>query len=354
LPQLQKPKFPQQSRLPATSLRIISMNLPGPESGHDRAFQTALEGYLHAISDIAETVSAIHPELGANCHEQLMRLHARLAFQADQKTLDETRNTLHETLAAFSARARRYSEVLTNELNRTLGMLAQSEGSRSVRYVAHLVDFVDQMEDAVRDQNLNRLAQQAQNLRSFAESIELDSRDDSVNVRERMDAFQGRLREAELLASLDPLTGLANRREFDRQLSSRIDAKREFCMLLFDLNQFKHVNDELGHLCGDELLRQVGVRLGGQVRPGDFVCRWGGDEFVVILDCALDPALARSRQLVQSLNGAYHATVEDREILVNCTVSAGVAQYRPGETPEQLFQRVDESMYKQKNPPERD
>ena len=146
------------------------------------------------------------------------------------------------------------------------------------------------MEDAVRSLNVARLTQQAVELRQFAESIELDSRDDYDRLRDKLDQFQHRLREAELLASRDPLTGVANRRELDRQLDSRIQAKREFCVLLFDLNHFKTINDQLGHLCGDEVLKQVGSRLGSQVRSRDLVCRWGGDEFVVLLDCALDHA----------------------------------------------------------------
>ena len=187
-------------------------------------------------------------------------------------------------------------------------------------------------------------------MRRFAESIELDSRDDYTQLRARLDQFQHRLLEAELLAARDPLTGVANRRELDRQLASRIHAGREFCVLMFDLNQFKTINDERGHLCGDEVLRQVAARLGGQVRSRDLVCRWGGDEFVVLLDCALDHALTRSRQIVQWLNGAYRVRVEGREMRVNITVSVGVAEHIAGETPEQLFHRVDQSLYTQKNP----
>jgi diguanylate cyclase (GGDEF)-like protein len=157
------------------------------------------------------------------------------------------------------------------------------------------------------------------------------------------------LREAELLASLDPLTGVHNRREFDRQLASRIESKRPFCVLFVDLDEFKAVNDRLGHLYGDELLKQVGARLSGQVRSRDFVCRWGGDEFVVILDCEVAHAETRSRQISQWLNGPYRISADGREIRVDLGVSVGFAQYQAAETPEQLFRRVDEQMYRQKH-----
>ncbi len=325
-----------------------------PESRREAAFQSVLDAYLAAILEIAEVLSAIYPEMGAAYHEQLTGLRSRLALEADDQTLEESRNTLQEVLTAFSGRARRYSKALTDELNQTLAMVTRSEDTRSLRtvgYVSHLIDFVDQMEEAVRAVDLARLNQQTADLRQFAESIELDSRDDYDQLREKLDQFQLRLREAELLASRDPLTAVANRREFDRQLASRLQAKREFCVLLFDLNQFKIINDRLGHLCGDEILKQVGARLGGQVRSRDVVCRWGGDEFAVLLDCGLDHAITRSRQITQWLNGPYRVHVEGREMRVDITIAVGVAEYVRGETPEQLFQRVDESLYTHKNSP---
>jgi len=329
---------------------------PSPENGRD-AFQAVLDVYLSAILEIAETIARIFPDMGETYREQLAGLRGRLVFQPDAKTLEESRNTLHDVLTAFSRQARSYSQALHEELNQTLAMLARTEDTRSlrsVRYVEHLIDFVDQMEDAVRSLNVARLTQQAVELRQFAESIEIDSRDDYDRLRDKLDQFQHRLREAELLASRDPLTGVANRRELDRQLDSRIQAKREFSVLLFDLNQFKTVNDQLGHLCGDEVLKQVGARLGSQVRSRDLVCRWGGDEFVVLLDCDLDHAVTRSRQIVQWLNGVYRVHVEGAEMLVDVAVSVGVAAYLAGETSERLFERVDESLYQHKNAPPRE
>ena len=70
--------------------------------------------------------------------------------------------------------------------------------------------------------------------------------------------IQRRLHEVELLATLDPLTGVANRRDLDRELAARIDARHEFCVLLFDLNGFKEINDRFGHLYGDRGAEAVG------------------------------------------------------------------------------------------------
>lgn len=156
------------------------------------------------------------------------------------------------------------------------------------------------------------------------------------------------LHEAVMLAALDPLTGVANRRDLDRELAARIQGGNEFCLLLFDLNGFKEINDRFGHLYGDEVLKQLGARLSSQVRAKDYVCRWGGDEFVAILACDLAVAESRARQIVERLNGAYLIPGPQGEISVDIGATVGLVQYCRGESPEQLFRRVDEAMYRHK------
>jgi diguanylate cyclase (GGDEF)-like protein len=317
---------------------------------------SAVECYLSAILDIAEAIEAISPEGSSACRERLTRLHASLAAQAASEslaqTLEDSRQALHEILCDFSGKARHNNQALARDLNQTLDMMARTEDSRTVRsaqYVERVVDFADQVDAAVRSGDLSRLAKQTSEMRGFAESIELDTHDAFARLREKMTEIQHRLHEAELLATLDPLTGVANRRELDRELAARVSAQQEFCVLLFDLDGFKAVNDHHGHLCGDEVLKQLAARLSGQVRARDFVCRWGGDEFVAILACEQAHAETRSRQIAARLNGPYRITGDGHEIRVDVAVSVGLAQYAPGESITQLFRRVDESMYRHKD-----
>lgn len=327
---------------------------PARSDRSDASFQAALDCYLASVAAISETIAAVYPEISDSCCEQLTRLRARLAFDASPKTLEESRETLVQALQTFAARAERYTRSLSDELSGALALVARNEDTRSARsvgYVEHLLDFVEQMENAVESRDLATLAGQTVKLRGFAESIELDSRDAFAQLRDQIRDFRKQLHEAVLLASRDALTGVANRREFERQLAVRIESQREFCVLLFDLDGLGVINDQFGHLCGDEILKQVSARLNTQVRTRDFVCRWGGDEFVVILDCGLEPGLARSRQIADWLNGRYNVAVDQREIMVNMSVSVGIAERVAGESWSQMFQRVDESMYRHKNAP---
>jgi diguanylate cyclase (GGDEF)-like protein len=205
------------------------------------------------------------------------------------------------------------------------------------QFLTSLSRFAEQIDRIAKSGDIARLQELAAEFQAFVESM-------------HQGEIQTRLRDAELQASLDPLTEVGNRREFDRQIANRIKDGRAFCVLLFDIDNFKAVNDQFGHLCGDEVLKQLAARLRRQVRARDFVGRWGGDEFVVLLECGLADAIARSRQITQWVNGRYRATVQAREIRAEIGVSVGVAEHVAGETPEQLFERVDSSMYRQKNP----
>jgi diguanylate cyclase (GGDEF)-like protein len=327
------------------------MRSPENASSHD-VTSAAVECYLSAILGIAEAIDAISPEIGPAYLERLTRLHASLVSCATDESLHESRLALHEILRDFSGKARQNNQTLARDLNQTLDMMARTEDSRSVRnvqYVERLVDFADQVDAAIRAADLPRLARQTSELRGFAESIELDSQDAFARLRKKMIEIQLRLHEVELLATLDPLTGVANRRELDRELSARVAAQQEFSLLLFDVDGFKAVNDQYGHLCGDEVLKQLSARLSGQVRARDFVCRWGGDEFVAILACGEAHAETRSRQIATRLKGPYHITGEGHQIHVDVAVSVGLAQYALGESLAQLFRRVDESMYRNKD-----
>jgi diguanylate cyclase len=320
-------------------------------SGQDAVLESALNCYLELIADIAETIASLSTEIGASCHDQLLRLRSRVAYHASLQTLEESRIALHSELSDFTEKARQYNNALAGDVAKALALLAQNESAVAVRndkYIERLARFVDQMEQVARSGDRALAAGQAVELRGFVESMEQDSRDANAQLQAKLADFQNKLQEVEFLASIDPLTGVANRREFNRQLAARIAADREFCILLFDLNTFQRVNYDHGHLCGDEILKQLGSRLSAHVRPRDFVCRWGGDEFAAVLECPLATAQARAEEITRVLCTPYHVVLESKEIPVNIGVSVGVVERIAGETAEQIFQRADAAMYAQK------
>jgi diguanylate cyclase (GGDEF)-like protein len=325
--------------------------MSSPEKLPQLESDAALDCYLASILDIAETVASLCGEIGASCHDQLVRLRSRVAYHANLQTLEESRNALHSELIDFSEKARQYNNVLAEDVAKALALLSQNESAVAVRnekYIERLARFVEQMEQVAQSGDRALAAGQAVELRGFVESMEQEGRDANAHLQAKLAEFQDKLREVEFLASIDPLTGISNRREFNRQLEARVAANREFCVLLFDLNTFQRVNYDHGHLCGDEILKQLGNRLSTHVRPRDFVCRWGGDEFVVIIECQLPIAQSRAEEIAALLSGVYKVVLESKEINVNIGVSVGVVERMPSETVEQIFHRADEAMYAQK------
>ena len=143
----------------------------------------------------------------------------------------------------------------------------------------------------------------------------------------------------------DPLTGLANRRRFMARVAEALSGGSGAATLFVDLDDFKHINDNLGHDAGDALLAAVGRRIAASIRPTDLASRLGGDEFAVLLlatESAEEAALVAER-LLETLS----APVEIAGRLVRITASIGVARCEPSETigVDGLLRRADVAMY---------
>jgi diguanylate cyclase (GGDEF)-like protein len=156
-----------------------------------------------------------------------------------------------------------------------------------------------------------------------------------------------RFREARQLADLDALTGLHNRRYFHETLAREAARAhrygRRLALVVLDLDDFKAVNDRIGHLAGDAVLAEAAERMGGVVRSADVPCRIGGDEFAVILP---EATLADAQHLCVRIQHAVAAQPIGQAGVVH--VSAGVAELEEQEDAKAFFQRADDALYRAK------
>jgi len=162
-----------------------------------------------------------------------------------------------------------------------------------------------------------------------------------------------RLRETLRLQSIrDPVTGLFNRRyleeTLERELSRARRTQAPMGVIMLDIDHFKHFNDALGHAAGDQVLRAVGSVLSANGRPEDIACRYGGEEFLLLLPGAsLTVTLARGEAICRSVR----AIDSDLRLGVpgGITVSIGVAAFpEHGDTGADLVRMADATLYQAK------
>ena len=169
--------------------------------------------------------------------------------------------------------------------------------------------------------------------------------------REEIKKLRDELRRVKEEANIDPLTGLRNRRSFERTLSEFFkDFKKfgyPFSLIMLDLDNFKEINDTYGHLVGDRVLKEVGNILRNYLRAKDVAARVGGEEFAVILPgITKDVAALVAERLRKVIS---NRTVEYGDSKVNFTASFGVAEMRDDvESPEDLIREADEKLYRAK------
>jgi diguanylate cyclase (GGDEF)-like protein/PAS domain S-box-containing protein len=151
-------------------------------------------------------------------------------------------------------------------------------------------------------------------------------------------------------ATLDALTGLANRAEFDRCLQRLVKLhleRQEPCSLIIcDIDHFKRTNDTYGHQAGDDVLTSFAGLLKRKCRPGDLVARYGGEEFVMLCaDCDNATATRRAEEIRRDLAAAPQPAIGGRRI----TASFGVTELQAGDTPETMLRRADRALYQAKD-----
>ncbi|PWK10222.1 sensor domain-containing diguanylate cyclase [Tumebacillus permanentifrigoris] len=155
-----------------------------------------------------------------------------------------------------------------------------------------------------------------------------------------------RFLQTQRLAELDGLTGVPNRRAYDRAVEEWVATAAHGCgsfsLILLDIDHFKRFNDTYGHLEGDAVLRHVAAVLTGHIGPRDVLARYGGEEFAILLLDVEAPTCYHDAERLRAMI--------EREILepYHITASLGVAVYEPGDSAAQLFEKADAALYQAK------
>lgn len=284
-------------------------------------------------------------------------LHALVDAQTEAHAAEDFLARLNERLVAIDQhvigeserreQSRASSERLGAAVNNDVGsMSAQVNASTDLGQLqAAVVAHLDIVQGRVRE----HLADEAHR-RAQAEDAAEQMRE-QVRQLEK-DTFDLRRQVAQTYeqAMCDPLTGLANRRAYDDRVAQEFARWKRFgdplALVVWDIDNFKKINDRFGHKAGDRALRLIGQALAQGLRETDFIARYGGEEFVVLLPGAgAEDAQRIAEVMRKAVEGSgMHSHNEPIPI----TVSGGSAVCVQGDTAEALFERADQAMYQAK------
>lgn len=170
----------------------------------------------------------------------------------------------------------------------------------------------------------------------------------AASLRNRVSELTDGLRVACQEARRDTLTGLLNRRALEELMGQFEKRETPRCLILLDLDRFKSINDKFGYLAGDELLRQIALRIQSALLPNCAAARWGGDEFIILVDGSLSVGMSLAQRLDQQLRNRYKLG-EGELANVFAQASVGVSDWKPGESANHVIQHADHAMKSKKH-----
>jgi len=314
-----------------------------------------LAAYRCTLLEIGAYTSQACPAIGVGLQEKLAELEENLSGDLTVELMAETQQAVSENLQDWGRRTAEYYQSKSDEIKELLILLtgmAESVGDRDKNCAEQISDVTRRLEAVA---NLDDLGQVKRSIKKSAvelkTSIERLAEEGNATVsklRKEVAKYQTKMEEAVQVATMDTLTGLRSRYYVEKQIKRRIELELPTTIAIVDLDGFKSVNDKNGHMIGDDLLRQFATNMKESCRLTDTVGRWGGDEFIILLDCDLNKAKIQIENLMKRTCCEYFISGKTGMIMVRLTASVGLAEHVIGETMEQLFDRADANMYAMK------
>lgn len=206
------------------------------------------------------------------------------------------------------------------------------------------IENIKKMVLARKEEEMERLRSAQQNIKGLQKRI--------AQAEKAASEMAKRAEEFQTAAMKDGLTRLYNRKALDLRLKNALKGLSQggspFAFILFDVDHFKSINDTFGHVAGDKVLQKVGQVLNETFRKGDFIARFGGDEFAALID-GMNEEMARERisSFRKNLGKRRFTSYKAGDIRVS--VSAGIAVSVVEDTAERILKRADRAMYEDKN-----
>ena len=320
-------------------LTLPERHRPQAEAMRER-LRNGLNWYelLPILDDLAVLMLAITDTGQHEFEAYLQRLNDRL--ESFQSSLQAASEDHADNLSA----SREMDTQIREQVDGLQSSVQQADDLEGLKQVLenHLEGLLGTM-DQHRQQRDQREQEVSTRLKSLADRVALMEQDAQV-VRENLE-------EQRQKALVDPLTGLPNRAAWSERLEHEVGQWQQhgnsLLLAMLDLDHFKRINDNYGHLAGDRVLKLIASVLRKRLRGGDFIARFGGEEFVLLVP---DTPLAAGAKLAEALRLAIEACpFHFKGEPVTVTMSVGMTAFKPGEHSDSVLKRADQALYRAKN-----
>ncbi|AZD51921.1 diguanylate cyclase [Pseudomonas chlororaphis subsp. aurantiaca] len=319
-------------------LSLPERHRPQAESMRDR-LQHGLNWYelLPILDDLAVLMLAITDSGQHEFEAYLKRLNERLeSFQSNLQAASEGH-------ADSSSAAREMDTQIREQVDGLQSSVQEAADLDDLKQVleSHLEGLLGTM-DHHQKQRDEREKEVAARLQSLAERVS--------SMEQEAQGYREHLEEQRQKALIDPLTGLPNRAAWSERLEHEVAQWQQhgntLLLAMLDLDHFKRINDNYGHLAGDKVLKIIAGVLRKRLRGSDFIARFGGEEFVLLIPNTSWPVGAR---LAETLRAAIEACpFHFKGERVTITMSIGMSAFKPGERSDLVLKRADQALYRAK------
>ena len=268
-------------------------------------------------------------------------------LQQLNERLESFQSHLHEASAGHadnSSAARELDSQLREQVD---GLQSSVQGAVDVDSLKHILEnrlegLLVTMDEHQHERD-RREQELAGRLQGLAERV--------ANMEQEALGYREHLEETRQKALIDPLTGLPNRAAWSEQVEREMQAWQEngghLAMAILDLDHFKRINDSYGHLAGDKVLKIVADQLRKRLRPRDFIARFGGEEFVLLLAQTSPTVAAQVAEVLRAAIEACPFHFKGERVVI--TASIGLSAFRSGERGDQVLKRADAALYRAKD-----
>jgi diguanylate cyclase (GGDEF)-like protein len=332
---------------------VISLRRKIDESEHfATGYQALVKVFLSLTAALPKAALPANPDLAAESKEQLERVTAPLKDspathqidQAGKVTLQQFDEICRSNRAAMDERDAAIKDVVV-----AVSGAISSFKNNGERHNSSLTKVADSFEALSRVSDVNelrrQLSEQVGKLRQSVEEMRRESEEPARRLEAQITSFQQRLDAARKGSGIDRLTGLGSRREAEQQMQKVLKQGRAECVLVFDIEGFRAINNRYGTLFGDKILQALAHLLHSRFPEDGTLFRWGADEFVTIISGPLSMRAEQCRGICAAFAGSRYATFDKGvKNSVSALVVAGIAESKRGDSVDDLYRRARQNL----------